>query len=231
MLRLSRDFPSCTHHVAAFIINNQARCKDPRLLSKISAWAKSPLASQLRHSNDFEASWRLLVCAVLRIDIEEKDIGNFDIEFSSVILAIMGVLKERSILKFPLSKFKFRHLLRKTGIYGENWLPYYEAVRRKWTKDKDMIAAVTSDPILSRMLSKDVTFIEERAMDISHISLVTRIFRGRDEKNTTQTRFLDVPSGIERRLKAAFKPFMLPWMGHGGAWRWKRGTCLRSGLA
>ena len=43
--------------------------------------------------------------------------------------------------------------------------------------------------------------------------------------------FLDVPSGIERRLKAAFKPFMLPWMGHGGAWRWKRGTCLRSGLA
>ena len=44
-------------------------------------------------------------------------------------------------------------------------------------------------------------------------------------------RFLDVPSGIERRLKAAFKPFMLPWMGHGGAWRWKRGTCLRSGLA
>ena len=43
-------------------------------------------------------------------------------------------------------------------------------------------------------------------------------------------RFLDVPSGIERRLKAAFKPFMLPWMGHGGGDGSAGRVCARAWL-
>ena len=42
--------------------------------------------------------------------------------------------------------------------------------------------------------------------------------------------FLDVPSGIERRLKAAFKPFMLPWMGHGGGDGSAGRVCARAWL-
>jgi len=100
-----------------------------------------------------------------------EDFRSFDVMPNSVVFSMLGMLRERNLLSFPLSKWPWRSLFRKSTIYGEYWLPFYEAVRRKWTGDNDLISAVTDDPIFGRMISANVTFLEDRVFDASTINI------------------------------------------------------------
>ena len=177
MLRFARDFPSCTHHVAAFLINNQSRCNDPYLRNRIDMWIRGTVRNYFQHSYDFEVAWCLLVSGVFQITIHEKDLISFEPMPNSVNFAILGMLRERGLLSVPLSRWAWRSVFKKNGIYGENWLPFYEAVRRKWTKDKAIISAVTGDPILNKMLTAEVTFLEDHVFDATKIDVRRRVFR------------------------------------------------------
>lgn len=128
------------------------------------------------HSHDFEVAWCLLVSGVFQITIHEKDVVSFGPTPNSVNFAILGMLRERGLLSVPLSRWAWRSVFKKNGIYGENWLPFYEAVRRKWTKDKTIISAVTGDPILKKMLAAEVTFLEDHVFDAIKIDVVRRVF-------------------------------------------------------
>jgi hypothetical protein len=86
------------------------------------------------------------------------------------------MLRERKLLSVPLSKWSWRAEFKRTGIFGENWLPYYEAVRRRWTTDKVMIASVNKDPVLGKMLSANVTFLEDQIFDAARIDISKRVF-------------------------------------------------------
>jgi Reverse transcriptase (RNA-dependent DNA polymerase) len=176
LFRLARDFPSCTHHVAAFLINNQDGCQDPKIRKSISAWIKSTMRAHLQHAHDFEIAWCLLVSGVLRITINEDDLSLVDRRPNSVVLAMLGMLRERGLLSVPLSHWGWRADLKKSGILGQDWLPFYEAVRRKWTTDKDIISAVKGHPILAKMLAAKVTFLEDRIFDASRINIARRVF-------------------------------------------------------
>jgi hypothetical protein len=72
------------------------------------------------------------------------------------------------------------------GIYSEGWLPYYEAVRRKWTLDKKMVSVIKADATLAAMLKADVTFLEDDIFQAGTMNLKKRIFKkGKPLKKTS----------------------------------------------
>jgi hypothetical protein len=49
-------------------------------------------------------------------------------------------------------------------------------VRRRWTTDKALVAAVRAQPILEKMLNAKVTFLEDRIFDAARINISQRVF-------------------------------------------------------
>lgn len=176
LFRLARDFPSCTSHVAAFLINNQSRCDEKDLKARIARWVTLTLKTHLPHSHEVEVAWCLVVAGVFRISIGSAELTPIGQPPNSVVFAMLGMLRERRLLSVPLSKWGWRAKLKKSGIYGENWLPFYEAVRRGWTNDRGMISAVKSDPLLAKMLAAKVTFLEDQVFDAARIDISRRVF-------------------------------------------------------
>jgi hypothetical protein len=136
------------------------------------------LASNIAHGNQFETAWCLVVSGVLQIPLEEEDLQRFDDRPpEGIIFAILGLMREHHLLSCSLSRWPWRSRFSAAGIHSDNWLPFYEAVRRKWTEDKRLIAAVKADPVLEKMLSAGVTFMEDRLFHASYIDVKRRTFR------------------------------------------------------
>lgn len=176
-LRLARDFPSCMHIAAAFVINHQDFCQPAYIKRRIAKWLKSTMRLNALRGNDFEQAWCLVISGVLRIELDQEDLPSRDTVPSGVVLAILGMLRERKLLKVPLSWWKWRAELNKSGLMGAAWLPYYEAVVRGWTTDKTLIGEVKNQPLLAQMLASKVTFLEDRIFDAAYIDLSHRTFR------------------------------------------------------
>ncbi|WP_081649881.1 RNA-directed DNA polymerase [Fodinicurvata sediminis] len=175
LLRLSRDYPSCTNHVAEFIINNKDIClSNDRHVEKIRSWIIYHLHQYFDQSKDFEISWVLFVSGSLNIKIRDIDINYYDVMPDPIIFTIFGLLRENHVLDIPLSKWKWRKELRKNGLYSEYWLPFYESVRRKWTSDQKLIQSVKYDPVFSKMLNNNVTFLDNEIFTAGRIDVVGR---------------------------------------------------------
>jgi len=175
LFRLSHDFPRSMSHVSSFLINNQHLCTDGHR-TKVTAWTKAVLKRNLDHNHDFEIAWCLVVCAVLKIEIDDTGIPKSKIMPNATIFALLGLLHEKGLLKVSLSTWPWRAHLKKYGVHSEMWLPYYESVRRGWTKDKKLISAINSDPVFSKMLAAKVTFLEDLIFDAAKINLARRVF-------------------------------------------------------
>ena len=184
MFRLARDYPSCLSHVVVFLINNKIVCNHPKFRDKIVVWLKGCIKVHHRHQHDIEISWLLLVAGVFQITLDEPELPPFGTMPNSIVFAILGMLSERGLLSVPLSKWKWRAAIKKEGVLGKYWLPFYEAVRRGWTTDQQIIVAVKSQPILSKMLDAQVTFLEDRVFDMTTINVVRRKFKSDTKFNT-----------------------------------------------
>ena len=126
-------------------------------------------------------AWCLLAASVLDIKWNQSELGSNERTPNSIIFAILGLMKERGLLSFPLSFWPWRSEFKSTGILGQNWLPFYESVRRGWTTDRAIVGEVTRQPILNDMLSSGVTFLDIDALKASHIDLSKRVFNRRRE--------------------------------------------------
>jgi hypothetical protein len=184
LCRLARDFPACISHVAAFFINHQSACREVGARERVEKWIRSTLRTHSQQYHHFEVAWSLLVSGVLHISISADDLGKLDRRPNSVVLAILGMLHERNLLSKPLPRLDWRALFKQTGMYGENWLPCYEAVKRQWTKDKKLIAAMSNDPIFGKMLAAGVTFLEDRILEARQINIVRRTFKKARRQST-----------------------------------------------
>lgn len=161
LFRLSRDFPSCLHHVAAFLINRRSICIHPEFRKSIIQWLRQTLNRQVSLGHDSEVAWCLLVGGFMNYKFRKVDLPRFGSPPNAVIFAIMGLMREKNLLPFSLDKWNWRTAFKNAGIFSENWLPMYEAVRRGWTKDKGIIAAVRAEPIFASMLKQNVTFLDD----------------------------------------------------------------------
>lgn len=177
LLRLARDFPFCTSHVAEFLINNQKRCRSPEFSGRIKRWVTTMLDTHLKHRDDFEVAWCLVVCGVLKLQLDDKDLAAADARPNSIIFSIMGLLIQKGLLKTNLAKWGWRAEAKQNGVNSNNWLFVYEAVQRKWTTDRELVAAVKNDDVLGKMFSKDVSFLDDELLDVSSISVVRRRFQ------------------------------------------------------
>jgi len=176
LLRFARDFAQCTEIVVAFLISNRWICDSTYAQRRIRDWIRLTIRRQMPHSHDFEVSWCLLLAGVLRIKIESSDFDSFDDQPSSVVLALLGMLRERKLLEPSLEKWGWRSRLAKSGVHGADWLPLYEAVLRGWTGDQKLIRAVNSDPLLKKLLLAKITFLENQILDATEINIDRRVF-------------------------------------------------------
>ena len=175
LFRLSLEFSSCTSHVAGFVVNHQLLCVGPTK-EKTLKWIRSMLRTHLPHGHDFEIAWCLVICGVLKFPLDKDDLPPTSSMPNAIVFAMLGLLHERGLLKVPLSAWPWRAYLKKQGVYGEGWLPFFEAVRHKWTKDKKMINAINSDQILSKMLAARVSFLEDQIFEAKNVDLTRRVF-------------------------------------------------------
>jgi hypothetical protein len=194
LFRLALEFPRCTSHVAQFLINRQVLCVGPSK-ERTLRWIKSMLRLHLPHGHDFELSWCFLVCGILKISLSEDDLPSMNVVPNAVVMAMLGLLHEKDLLGPPLSAWPWRACLKERGLYSEYWLPFFEAVRRNWTKDKKLIAAVKSDPVMSKMLAAKVSFLEDRIFEAKNLDVARRVFskvatRSRTSKATPKSRRL-----------------------------------------
>lgn len=133
----------------------------------------------------------MVVCGVLKIKLNKNDLDGGESVPAPTILALLGLLHERKLLTTPLSSWPWRAELKKTGVFDQYWLPFYEAVRRGWTSDKVLIQRVKANPVLARMLSSKVTFLEDRIFEAAQINISTRIFRSRGSRIRTVASIAD----------------------------------------
>lgn len=151
MFRLGRDYPSCISFVAEFLINHRSLVENKDMVGYVGNWLKSILKINSGKSHDFELSWVLILSGVFKIELYSSDFDN-TYSTKGVGLAILGLLREVGLLKVPLGNWHWKKNFTRDHIYGENWLLYYESVRRGWTKDKRIVDAIKSDIYLNMML-------------------------------------------------------------------------------
>jgi hypothetical protein len=174
LLRFGRDFPTCIDLVSTFIINNKGACSERQARTNVEEWVRAIFRSEAKQGHDFEVAWALVICGALGIPVSKVDFRVYSESACSVVFAILGLLNERHLLADPLSSFEWRAETKKSGLHGPHWLMFYEGVRRKWTKDRAMRAAVTSDPLMSQLLEANVTFLDASIFENVRISLERR---------------------------------------------------------
>jgi len=179
LLRLGRDFPSTINLVAVFIINNKASCSTPLRRKRIDEWVKAIFASHSHNSHDFEVTWALVICGALQITVSIKDFGDYSNSICSVAFAILGLLSDKNLLAEPLSSFGWRPQVKRSGVNGHHWIMFYESVLRGWTKDKQMISSVKSDPLMGELLKAGVTFLDDTIFGDVLVDLERRRMRKR----------------------------------------------------
>jgi hypothetical protein len=176
--RISREFPRCISYVATTVINNQDFCINQTTKARIERWCKATIKEHVRHGHDFEVAWSLVVCGALNIPIKSNDIGTLRQMPRPTTMALIGLLQEKGMSTVALSNWNWRAELKRSGILGPYWLPFYEAVLRGWTGDKNLVNKVTADPFLSKMLAAKVTFLDDRIFEAAQIKLPRRASTG-----------------------------------------------------
>ncbi|WP_425905800.1 RNA-directed DNA polymerase [Nitrobacter sp. TKz-YC02] len=146
LFRLARDFPICVNYVVSFLINNQTHCTNDEIKLGVRRWILSILKLHLPQGHHFEVAWCLIAAGVLNIKLNKEDVPADGIFPGSIVLSIFGLLRERSLLNFPLSRWDWRGRIRGHGAFGEDWLLLYESVRRNWTNDPKLLSLARHPP-------------------------------------------------------------------------------------
>ena len=186
--RLGRDYPSTTKHVAEFLVNNRSRLSRPEIEQRVQHWIKNLIKLNYGSKNDMELSWALLISGIYQIVLKKDDIPNFENVPSSVVFSIFGLLRQHGLSNVPLSLWNWRPRFKKSGIHGTDWLPLYEAVLRKWTKDAKLVALVKSCPHFSKLLADEITFLDDSILKITKIDFKRR-----------KLGFMTAPTNLDQR--------------------------------
>lgn len=218
LFRLARDFPVCVRLVCEYLFNHRNFLTQEGMYPLVEKWILSIAARHYRQGEELELSWALMICCAYKIKVGENILSDFERMPRSVPFLLFGVLRKRNLLEFSLSKWNFKSVLKKSGIYGEHWLALYEFVVQGWTKDKQLISLVKNDKVFSSMLARKVTFLNTEVLDARRLNLAKRTFspspkeskrprslmpeqKSENEKSATPWRFEFLHANIEINME------------------------------
>jgi hypothetical protein len=161
ILRVGRDFTMCLKFVTQFVTNYRDSLADDESRRIIEQWAKHILATHAKRGHDFEVSSILVICGVLGIKVDQAFIALDEKIVSPVVLSIIGLLSADQLLIGQWDEWRTPPAGTGSIANGRNWLPHYEAVLRKWTKDPEILREIKSDPLFSQLLKSKVTFLDD----------------------------------------------------------------------
>ena len=125
MFRLGRDYPTSISYISEFLINRRQLVIEENLVSYVENWVRRTLKRHSGHSHDFEVSWTLIVAGVFGVVLNKDDFPNGE-GIGGVALAILGLLRQRKLLKVPLAFWGWKKNFKARDVFEENWLFYYE---------------------------------------------------------------------------------------------------------
>lgn len=202
MFRISRDYPYCIRHVCAFFINRRSAIENLTLVNELKHWLETTLKRHLESGDDHEVSWLLFLSACFELSLPTSALPKKSEMPNPIVFTCLGLLREKGLLRVPLGYWDWRAHCKEKGNYGPHWLTIYESVVRKWTTDRRLIAEVDSDPIMKRLKSKKVSFLDADALSVRQINLQKKTYKKRRRRNvnkataTAQSRFINVAASI-----------------------------------
>ncbi|MCW3475714.1 RNA-directed DNA polymerase [Limobrevibacterium gyesilva] len=160
LLRMGRDFTTCLKFVFQFVISNLSFCQTSGSKKLFAAWIQQILETHSSRGHDLEVSWMLILCGVLGIRVDQNFMALNDRTVSPVVLSMLGLLSADGLLAERWDDWQPTDHGTASVENGRNWLPYYEAVRRNWTTNTEIISPIRGDPLFSKLLKWDVTFLD-----------------------------------------------------------------------
>ena len=127
----------------------------------MTRWLRQIFATHTHRGHDMEIANALAICGVLSLHVDREFVALRDTTVSPVVLAVLGLLAEDGLLAEPWDNWKPNDAGSATGIVnGRYWLPYYEAVRRRWTKDSALREAFAADDLFMSLAGGSVSFLD-----------------------------------------------------------------------
>ena len=161
MLRVARDFTVCLKSVVIFVTQFRTYLTRDEDKAVMTRWLRQIFATHTHRGHDMEIANALAICGVLSLHVDREFVALGDTTVSPVVLAVLGLLSEDGLLAEPWDDWKPNDAGSATGIVnGRYWLPYYEAVRRRWTKDSALLEAFAADDLFMSLAGESVTFLD-----------------------------------------------------------------------
>ena len=161
MLRVARDFTGCLKSVVIFTTQFRAHLNDGESKAVMTRWLKQIFAAHTHRGHDMEIANALAICGVLGLRVNRDFMAAGDGDVSPVVLAVLGLLSEDGLLAEPWDDWRPKDPASSANfVNGRFWLPYYEAVLRKWTKDPDLILALAEDDFFTSLVAELVSFLD-----------------------------------------------------------------------
>jgi hypothetical protein len=162
MLRVARDFTGCLKSVVIFVTQFRTYLTRDEDKAVMTSWLRQLFATHTHRGHDMEIANALAICGVLGLHVDREFVAPGNTTVSPVVLAVLGLLSEDGLLAEPWDDWKPKDAGSATGIVnGRDWLPYYEAVRRGWTKESVLLEAFASDGFFMSLVGKAVTFLDK----------------------------------------------------------------------
>jgi hypothetical protein len=161
MLRMARDFTGCLKSVVIFTTQFRTLLNDGESKAVMRRWLKQIFATHTHRGHDMEIANALAICGVLGLRVDRDFIAPGNGAVSPVVLAMLGLLSEDGLLAEPWDDWRPKDSASSANIVNSRfWLPYYEAVLRKWTKDPDLVLAFAEDDFFTSLASESVSFLD-----------------------------------------------------------------------
>jgi hypothetical protein len=160
LLRIGREFPANIKTVARFAIEYKNALRKQPMQGMLDRWTREVLELHGPRGHDLEVCWTLIIRGVMRLKVDLSMFGDTK-SFSPLVLCILGLLQEQYLLTEPWDVWNETSEITGGLASGRHWLPNYEAVRRKWTSDRDILDAIKAEPLLNRLRKADVTFLDD----------------------------------------------------------------------
>lgn len=160
-LRAAKDFPICLPYLHDFLGAHPSGANAENAYNLLKRWLRGATERAVKSEHHFEIIWILLIHYSINFPVNSDIILNSSVERHSLIRLILKILHEKGCIQEKIPLKRWNSEASKAGLNSDQWIFAYESVRRKWTKNSNLISSVKNHSIFSVFLSDNVSFIDD----------------------------------------------------------------------